>query len=711
MDSHVHTGSRRLFPFRIGGVAPVALVLGGIANPCLAQPAHGKPHPVTLDLVVTDSANRPVTSLRAQDFEIFENGKKQTILSFHAPAEQVQPARQPAPTLPPNTFSNGDAFPPSSIEIILLDQLNTSEKDQELALRSLREMVKQKPPGAAFSIFTLRSDDPACSPFNYAESQFGIAANSTRFPDWSCLNRGQLLMIQGITEDKERLLKALEDLVRPRPTWMRSYPGSGRGGPPMAILMSFMGGMEPPENQAPPEVYDTSISALSDLGEVLRDVPGRKGLIWIADSFDAEPVAQYFSAFFLDKFKNWEKTNPLSSTQLLHLAADRFTQDRVALYPANLFAEDKHVEVKFICPRDFGDPLDALVSSLNASPTAVTKQSMKGECGRDFMKLSTLASTTGGRAFSGAEAIQKAFAQAVSDDSTHYSFVYFPKDKKYDSKVRKIRVAFTGKDKKSDKLAYRRTYFADDPSTLYPDQPDEQHVYITDPSAPILSRGRVVRVSEVKTNPRRESNRLPDSSLRYGAPETNGIIFTAHVAPTGPFKIANAAQMEVLGDNPSFTAERVQKAVNAVSKDRQWQRKNTATLDALPPSDPVSLQPYSIDFSLAPGQLSLVPQEDGEAVDLEIAVVAYDATGKRVTDLESRIHEIVAAGRGQQFKASEFRFQQDVQIPDRVTVLRFAVCDIATGHTGSLEVPVWAIASPYRRHRLPLPSTAEDDLQ
>ena len=82
-----------------------------------------------------------------------------------------------------------------------------------------------------------------------------------------------------------------------------------------------------------------------------------------------------------------------------------------------------------------------------------------------------------------------------------------------------------------------------------------------------------------------------------------------------------------------------------------------------------------------------------------------------MTGLKSEIHEVIPAARGLQFRSSEFHYQQDIQIADRVTVLRFAVRDIATGHSGSLEVPVWAINSPYRRHRLRLPSIAEDDRQ
>ncbi|HWG20604.1 MAG TPA: hypothetical protein VG225_08735 [Terracidiphilus sp.] len=697
-------------PLRVRRLLPAALVPFLVAIPSLAfaQSAGQKAQPVTVDVVVTDSANRPVTNLGQQDFQVFEGGKKQTIDRFLAPEEQAQPEVRPMSPLPSNTFSNANAFPPRFIEIVLLDQMNTSLENQELALRALRDSLLHKPPSAAFAIFTLRSDDPACSPVSYAQTQFGIGSSSAAaISDWSCLNRGQLLMIQGITEDKERLLAALDDnLVRPRPTWMRSYPGSGRGGPPLYGLSAETGD----DGFAPPEVYDTSTSALADLGEILRDLSGRKALIWISDSFDAEPVAQTFAGFFLDRFKNWEKTNPLSSTQLLHIAADRLALDRVALYPANLFAPDKHVEVKFACPIWVQDALDAMTALQNAGPTQITKQSMDSGCSRDYMKLGDLASYSGGKALSGASAVQNAITQAISDNSTHYVLVYFPKKTKYDSKMRKIRVELAGKDNQGDKLAYRRTYFADNPSSIYPAHPDEQHVYVLDPSAPLPFRGRVVRISYPKAGKQPDTASPLQASLRYGAPESNRIAFAIHVAPTGRFHTANAAKMQALQDNPSFTAERVQKAVDAVSKERQWQRKGTATLDALPPTDPISLEPYSIELSVAPGQLTPMPSHDGDyAVDFEIAVVAYDASGKRVTDLTTAVRTRVPAAGLSQVEDSEFGDLQEIQVPDRVTVLRFAVRDIATGRVGSLEVPVWRIASPYRRHRLPEPSLTEED--
>ena len=670
-----------------------------------AQAAGKKLQPVVVDVVVTDAANRPVMNLGEQDFQVFENGKKQKIGSFAEPEMRVPYERQVDTSLPPNSFTNANAFPPSSIEIVLLDQMNTSQEDQETALRALRDSLLHKPERAAFAIFTLRSDDPACSPSVYAQIQFGLQSlSSAMMPDWNCVNHGQLLMIQGITEDKTRLLEALNDSsLGPRPAWMRSYPGSGRSGLPLATPSG-----QGPDEWAPPEVLDSSSSALAELGEIIRNLPGRKGLIWVSDSFDAEPVAQYFGGFFLGHFKGWEKGNPLNSIQLLHIATDRLTEDRVAIYPANLFKEDKHVEVKFLCPDETSDPLDAMTAGLVATPVKVTKQSMHWECSREYMKIDTLASMTGGREFSGRGAVEGAIAQAISDDSSPYVLTYYSEGRTYKGKVRKIRVELADKGKRDDRLAYRRSYFADDLSKIYPAHADEQQVYVNDPS--LWSRNRVVKVADLMPVDNWDGTAPLEASLQYGAPESNGIVFTVHAAPAGPFKTADATETEAVENYPSYIPERVQKAVTAISGENQWRYKGSATLAALPSIDTVFLQPYSIEFHFAPGQLSLAGSQDGDkSVDLEIGVMAYDATGKRVNGVKSAIHETAAALGASQLNGLEYSFREDIEIPDRVTVLRFAVREPMTGRVGSVEVPVRSIDSPYRRRRLSLPSQEDAD--
>src|SRR5262249_43546843 len=88
---------------------------------------------VLVDAVVTDSDGRPVTNLKAEDFTIIDNGKKQTISAFgvRSPLRDRQKS-SPTRQLSQGFFTNIPDFhsedgPPT---IILADFLNTLPADQ-----------------------------------------------------------------------------------------------------------------------------------------------------------------------------------------------------------------------------------------------------------------------------------------------------------------------------------------------------------------------------------------------------------------------------------------------------------------------------------------------------------------------------------------------------------------------------------------------------
>jgi VWFA-related protein len=90
---------------------------------------------VLVDVVVTNEKGESVTDLQKKDFGVLEEGKAQTIATFEehhaAPITEIQ-----MPALPPHVYTN---FPliraADSINVILLDALNTQTRDQVYADR------------------------------------------------------------------------------------------------------------------------------------------------------------------------------------------------------------------------------------------------------------------------------------------------------------------------------------------------------------------------------------------------------------------------------------------------------------------------------------------------------------------------------------------------------------------------------------------------
>jgi VWFA-related protein len=688
---------------------------------------HAAASSVVVDVVVMDDNNHAVKGLRERDFHVFENNKLQPIHSFEVHDENVEAAASAAPSLSVNTFSNTGSSALGAINVVLLDQLNTSIQDQALALRELNTFLVRKPADAAFAIYALRSDDIACKP--YQRERWAYGATDFEVPDWDsgCASMGRLLLVQGFTTDKDRLIAAIQgsDAAQPHPTWLRvglsnlSWSG-GCGFPPGEGLDSY--------NRGPAQVIDTTMPSLAQLSNLLRALPGRKSLIWMSDNFDAAPVPQPSDMWFPPKFKGWENTDIFSQIQMTHLAAGRIAQARVAIYPVDLTGRNKGIDVKRLpsltaalclsgnwtsnlyCPNALGNT-SSLISPLNTSvmtPFPILPQAQSFHtCDEHGPKLDSMADQTGGRAFHTADNIQNALMQAADNGMNYYTLTYFPSKAKFDGKRRQIKVTLNGE---NYHLTYRKEYYADDPSTLNRSNGNSvADVYLPNPKGPMpwipLRTAAVLSQSQ-------ETKDLIMPAMDYGMPESRDITFSAHLEPTRDFTKATPARMDQLQHYESFSAERIAKAMHGLAKnEKRPQRKGRTVLgpmDSLPQPDPVFIQPYSIDYSIPAQQLSIKETAPGKDIfKIEVAVLAYDALGKKVAGFKQDNDVSLSASELQGLLTSGYRLTQQLDVPDRTTVLRLAVRDVTRNKVGSLEVPIWAIQSPYRRKRLRLPMNVD----
>src|ERR1044071_4455035 len=84
---------------------------------------------VLVDVTVLKGKD-PVLDLHKEDFQVFENGQPQSIVSFEE-HKNAEPAIRKRTPLPPNEFTNTPTVNSAdSVNVILLDALNTPNADQ-----------------------------------------------------------------------------------------------------------------------------------------------------------------------------------------------------------------------------------------------------------------------------------------------------------------------------------------------------------------------------------------------------------------------------------------------------------------------------------------------------------------------------------------------------------------------------------------------------
>ncbi|HEX5217538.1 MAG TPA: VWA domain-containing protein [Vicinamibacterales bacterium] len=149
-------------------------------RPVKAHPSQSAQQPVfraaidrvRVDVVVTDSSDRPIADLTQADFSIVEKGTPQTITDFRFVSVPVlrREAEAPAIRVPePDVAGNAMAAPTSRLWAIVVDDLHLIESDIVPIKRVLTDLVRSFPPEDEVAIvYTGRSDTSVNFTTNYA---------------------------------------------------------------------------------------------------------------------------------------------------------------------------------------------------------------------------------------------------------------------------------------------------------------------------------------------------------------------------------------------------------------------------------------------------------------------------------------------------------------------------------------------------------------
>jgi VWFA-related protein len=390
---------------------------------------------VYVDVLVRDAHGGVVKGLKAQDFQVFEDGHPQAIefFSAHGRALNRGADTELAPPAAPNEFTNvSPGGSPQAITLVLCDLLNTPVDDQLTARQDMLKFLHNLPSGEPLLLFTLGN---------------------------------KLQMTKGVSGD-QALLDAASKMLQPRDKGLidpRSETAQdAQAASNAAIQFGPHFGSTAAENAQKITEADTyevrarsTISALQNLARSVAGFPGRKSLYWLAEDFplsielagaalNTDPSGGSAAQFDTRVTPLQGHFSQTSRGEML-TTLNELASARIAVYPTSIF----------------GLPIEN-----NPGPTlsgATMQGANAGDARGGFFRFSsmktemnTLARETGGEAIFGRNDLADALLQSVADSESYYTVAYKPSDGKWNGEFRKITVEAGH----GTSLIYRRGYFA-----------------------------------------------------------------------------------------------------------------------------------------------------------------------------------------------------------------------------------------------------------
>jgi len=394
------------------------------------------------DVVVTNGKGDAVTGLRKGDFEILEDGKPQTISTFEE-HQGAPPTQITLPQMPPHVYTNYPVTKTAdSVNVLLLDALNTPARDQTYVHSQMLKYLKTIPPGTRVAIFTLASRLRMLQGVTTDSSELLAVLNNPKAGTQS----SPLLASDTETESNQRLIDFMEENSQaPTPTTAAKAAVD-----PINAMKQFLS--DTATFQAEQRISLT-LQSLQQLARYLSGVPGRKNVIWFSGSF---PIAILPDPDLPDSFN-------VSATfqEDVRKTADLCTAAQVAIYP---------IAAEGLLPDTVYEANAKEVGQRRASLATIdeAKRLRAGAVDRDsnHRVMEALARDTGGQAMYNTNGLGDALARVISNGARYYSLAYSPSNATMDGKYRHIQVKLLkGKDTGKDSLAYRRGYYADDLET------------------------------------------------------------------------------------------------------------------------------------------------------------------------------------------------------------------------------------------------------
>lgn len=426
---------------------------------------------VIVDVVAHDKKGQTINDLAASDFKVREDGKEQTIsvFVFQQPGTGKVSGVASGEALPPNVFRNAPRFNSNkALNVILLDAMNSNLLNQAYVRTEMVKFLEQLPQGQPIAIYALGRKLRLLQDFttDLSELKRIIQAFKGESSHFLASPTGTPEVPITLTGIADQLAKEFDPQIR---TQLQNF-SQETGSDQMDIRIEH------------------TMAALTSLAHMLAGRQGRKNLIWITESV---PVHMFES--------NYQPVIEQQGSQLTKVLPDgqsnartrRNYDDQLALV-SNLFA-DAQVAVYPVDARGLmGSEMFNVarnLSGLGASGAMAMNidNAQKEELFEAHASMSDIAEKTGGKAYYNRNNIAGAVRDDMEDGAMYYTIGYYPQNKNWDGKFRKIQVSAV---RPGVKLRYRVGYFAFDRAEYgkeHPRQSDLDFGQALDPNSPMAT--------------------------------------------------------------------------------------------------------------------------------------------------------------------------------------------------------------------------------
>ena len=391
---------------------------------------------VVVDVVATDNKDIPIKDLKADDFTVQEEGQVQHVgaFSFHqaeqGPASaQGQTSAGTSPKLPPGYFSNAPQYKSNgALNILLLDTLNSTLLNQASMRDGMIKLMEKLPPGQPMAIYLLGN---------------------------------KLTLVQDFTSDPEVLRKAIAGVKRQGSKLLDNAAGTTRMADMPAGSVAIATMMDVPKIKIKLEEFHDqqtaaqadfrvrfTLDALNSLGRYLAGYPGRKNLVWVSETFPFSIV--------LDKIKS---QNNRDFSREVAATGSLLSNAQVAIYPVDAKALGGNSDFGVgNDPNPIGNPAVISTTLDDEAGKVMNREAEDRMVSRSTMN--DLAEKTGGKAYYNTNNIEGAVLRGMEDGSTYYTVGYYPENKTWDGRFRRITIKVA---RPGVKLHYRAGYYAVEP--------------------------------------------------------------------------------------------------------------------------------------------------------------------------------------------------------------------------------------------------------